>query len=205
MDIFEKGEKLPLIDEFYTIQGEGYHTGKAAYFIRIGGCDIGCKWCDTKISWKADLHKLEYVDNIINNILGTPAKTLVITGGEPLNYNLDYLCSKVKSNNIKTFLETSGTKKITGKWDWICLSPKQQNPPLEENYKRADELKVIISEKSDINWAEKCSGKINSGCKLYLQPEWSKSKSITYDIIDYIKNNPNWNISIQMHKYLRIP
>ncbi len=205
MDIFENGRKLPLIDDFYTIQGEGYHTGKAAYFIRIGGCDIGCKWCDTKISWNADLHKLEPVDNVINNIKKTPAKTLVITGGEPLNYNLDYLCKRVTENNIKTFLETSGTNKITGKWNWICLSPKQQSPPFEENYKRADELKVIISEVSDIKWAEECSGKVNSDCKLYLQPEWSKSKSITYDIIDYIKKNPKWNISIQMHKYLKIP
>ena len=128
-DIFENGKKLPLIDEFYTIQGEGFHTGKAAYFIRIGGCDIGCKWCDTKISWKADLHKLANVDELIKNASETPAKNLVVTGGEPLNYNLNYLCKEAKNNNIKTFLETCGANKITGEWNWICLSPKQQSPP----------------------------------------------------------------------------
>ncbi len=204
-DIFENGKKLPLIDEFYSIQGEGFNTGKPAYFIRIGGCDIGCSWCDSKISWKADIHKLALVDNVIEKVKQTPAKSIVVTGGEPTSYELDYLSSKIIENNIEAFLETSGAYKITGKWDWICLSPKIQNPPLVENYEKAHELKVIVQNSNDIKWAEECAQKVNTDCILYLQPEWSKRHEIIYDIIEYAKNNPKWNLSIQMHKYINIP
>lgn len=204
-DIFENGKKLPLIDEFYTIQGEGYNTGKPAYFLRLGGCDIGCSWCDSKISWKADMHKAESVDSIIEKVLKTPAKSIVITGGEPTSYNLDYLSNQLQQNNVETFLETSGAYKITGVWDWICLSPKIQTPPMYENYAKAHEIKVIIAKETDIEWAEKCSMKVGKNCKLYLQPEWSVREKMTSAIIEYIKENPKWNISIQMHKYINIP
>ncbi|NOZ35732.1 MAG: radical SAM protein [Chlorobi bacterium] len=204
-DIFENGKKLPLIQEFYTLQGEGYHTGKAAYFIRIGGCDIGCSWCDTKVSWNADIHSLAKTDDIIEKAFLSEAKSIVVTGGEPLSYDLDYLCKKADEKNLQTFIETSGAYPMSGKWDWVCLSPKKQKPPLKENYLAADELKVIIFNDDDILWAEKCSEKVSENCILYLQPEWSTRKENTPKIIEYIKKNPKWNLSVQLHKYLRIP
>ncbi len=204
-DIFENGKKLPLIDEFYTIQGEGYHTGKAAYFIRIGGCDIGCNWCDTKISWTADIHTLADTDDIIEKAYLSEAKSIVVTGGEPLSYNLDYLCKKAKEKELQTFIETSGAYPMSGKWDWICLSPKKQKPPADENYLTADELKIIVFDDTDLLWAEECSDKVSKNCKLYLQPEWSRREENTPKIIEYVKKNPKWNLSVQLHKYLRIP
>ena len=204
-DIFENGRKLPLIEDFYTLQGEGYHTGKAAYFIRIGGCDIGCYWCDTKYSWRPDLNKLVSVEEIAAKAIKYPAKSIVITGGEPLMYNLDPLCAILKKNNIKTFLETSGSYQLTGKWDWICLSPKPNNPPLPEILPLANELKVIIYEEKDFLWAEKYAKLVSPECHLFLQPEWSRHKINTPIIIEYIKNNPKWQLSIQTHKYLKIP
>jgi len=204
-DIFENGRKLPLIQEFYTIQGEGYHTGKAAYFIRIGGCDIGCSWCDTKVSWNADLHTLANTDDIIEKAFLSEAKSIVVTGGEPLSYDLNYLSKKAKEKNLETFIETSGAYKLSGKWDWICLSPKKQKPPITSMYKNADELKVIIFEDDDFLWAEECSKKVSEKCKLYLQPEWSTREINTPKIIEYIKKNPKWNLSVQLHKYLYIP
>ncbi len=196
---------FPLIDDFYTLQGEGVHTGKAAYFLRLGGCDIGCYWCDSKISWRADLHKLISVEEIVKKAISYPAKSIVITGGEPLTYNLDELCSSLKKNGIKTFIETSGSYELSGSWDWICLSPKKNSPPKEPILKKANELKVIIYENDDYDWAEKYAKLVNENCHLYLQPEWSRHKKTTPQIVEYIKKNPKWKISIQAHKFMKIP
>ncbi len=204
-NIFENGRKLPLIDEFYTIQGEGFHAGKAAYFIRIGGCDAGCLWCDAKITWKANLHKLAKTDDIIKNASNIAAKTLVVTGGEPLLYELDYLCDEAHKKGMKVYLETAGTHKLTGKWDWICLSPKKQSPPLQDIYKFANELKIIINDISDFDWAEYCAEKVEHKCRLYMQPEWSNHKTNADRIVKYIKDKTKWRISIQIHKFLKIP
>ncbi len=204
-DIFENGHKLPLIDEFYTVQGEGFHTGKAAYFLRLGGCDIGCSWCDTKISWKADTHQLADVEEIVKKVAATPAKSIVVTGGEPTTYDLNFLCSEIKKYQIKTFIETSGAYHLTGIWDWICLSPKKQSPPQPEIFSMAHELKVIIYQDSDFEWAEENAQKVNPNCMLFLQPEWSKRIEMTEKIVEYVKNNPQWNISIQAHKFMKIP
>lgn len=203
-DIFEGGKKLPLIDEFYTLQGEGFHFGKAAYFIRIGGCDIGCHWCDTKYSWRADKDKLIDVNILVKNVTSTKANTIVVTGGEPLTYELDILTEKMNNANIQTFIETSGAYKLTGKWNWICLSPKKNAPPTEEIIPLSNELKVIIFDQSDFEWAEKYAALVNENCKLYLQPEWSHRNALTPLIVEYIKNDPKWNISIQAHKFLKI-
>ena len=204
-DIYEGGNKLPLIEEFYTIQGEGYHTGEAAYFIRIGGCDIGCSWCDTRFSWMADFHSLTDVKTIAANVAATSAKSVVVTGGEPTLYNLSPLCEVLKQYNIITFIETSGAYLLTGRWDWICLSPKKNKPPLPEIYDKAGELKVIIDKKLDFIWAERESTNVGPDCHLYLQPEWSKQIVIAPEIIRYVKANPKWKISIQAHKFLKIP
>ncbi len=204
-ELFQSGQKLPLIDEFYTIQGEAFHTGKAAYFIRIGGCDIGCRWCDTKISWNLDMHKLIDIQHVVNNVLKNNADTIVVTGGEPSIYELGPLCKALKENSVQTHIETSGAYNLTGNWDWICLSPKKQNPPLEEIYKNASELKVIINEAEDYEWAEEVAKKVSENCKLYLQPEWSKHNSIIPKIVEYVKKNKKWQISIQAHKFMQIP
>ena len=199
------GTLLPLMEEFYTIQGEGYHSGKAAYFIRLGGCDIGCHWCDVKESWDAELHPLTSADKIIENASIHPGKAVVITGGEPLIYNLDYLTEGLQALGIKTFVETSGAYSLSGKWDWICLSPKKFKGPKMEVSLAAGELKVIIFNKSDFAWAEEHATMVSPNCKLYLQPEWSKSKITIPLIIDYVKQNPQWEISLQTHKFLNIP
>jgi 7-carboxy-7-deazaguanine synthase len=199
------GTLLPLMEEFYTIQGEGYNTGKAAYFIRLGGCDVGCPWCDVKESWDAELHPLTAADTLIKNAALQPAKAVVITGGEPLMYNLDYLTQTLQQKGIKTFIETSGAYPLTGSWDWVCLSPKKFKAPLPGIIAAADELKIIVFNKSDFKWAEQYAAQVPAGCKLYLQPEWSKSKQITPLIVDYVMNNPKWEISLQTHKYLNIP
>jgi organic radical activating enzyme len=204
-DHFEDGRLLPLVEEFYTIQGEGFHTGKAAYFIRLGGCDIGCSWCDTKFSWDSRLHPLMKADEIVKQALSTGAGSVVVTGGEPLMYNLDYLCRKLKEHNITTYLETSGAYPLSGEWDWICLSPKQYSNPKEDIYKLADELKVIIQTVADFKWAEESARKISGSCKLYLQPEWSQYDKILPRIIDYVKVHPEWNVSLQAHKFMHIP
>ena len=202
---FRKGEELPLIEEFYSIQGEGYNMGKAAYFIRVGGCDIGCKWCDSKVSWDPDFHNITFVKDIVKNANKYPAKAVVVTGGEPLLYNLLPLCEQLKAHNIKTFIETSGAYNVSGIWDWFCLSPKQQNPPTEDAYKIADELKVIIYNDSDFEWAEEAAKNVNKNCKLLLQPEWSRYKENIEKIVNYVKDNPKWNISLQAHKFMKIP
>jgi organic radical activating enzyme len=201
----DAGKLLPLMEEFYTIQGEGFHTGKPAYFIRLGGCDVGCHWCDVKESWDANAHALTPTENIVLNAMQYPARAVVITGGEPSAFNLEFLTTELKKNGIITFLETSGSYPITGEFDWICLSPKKTLPPREENFKRAHELKVIIYNKDDFNWAEENAMKMNSDSLFYLQPEWSRSKEMMPLIVDYVMKNPKWNISLQTHKYMNIP
>ena len=204
-DIINSGKALPVLEEFYTLQGEGFHTGKPAYFLRIGGCDIGCNWCDSKRSWEFGIHPVIEVDQLVERIKTFPARSVVVTGGEPGLYQLDYLTEQLKKNHIKTFLETSGAYSLTGKWDWICLSPKFQSPPVPENYPRANELKVIIEKESDIRWAEDNAILVDSGCHLYLQPEWSQRNNILDFLIRYIEQNPRWRLSLQTHKYIGIP
>jgi 7-carboxy-7-deazaguanine synthase len=199
------GTKLPLMEEFYTIQGEGYHSGKAAYFIRIGGCDVGCHWCDVKESWDASLHPPTLVDEIVSHAAVYPAKAVVVTGGEPAMYPLEYLTRELKKRDIKTFLETSGAYPISGTWDWVCLSPKKTGEPLPESLAKADELKVIVFNADDFKWGEKYAKLVRPGCKLFLQPEWSKSNVMMPVIVDYVMNHPEWNISLQTHKYMHIP
>jgi len=203
--LMEQGRLLPLMEEFYTIQGEGGNTGKAAYFIRLGGCDMGCWWCDVKESWDASLHPLTPADEIAFRASGYPARAVVVTGGEPVLYNLDYLSQKLKESGIKTFLETAGVRKLTGLWDWICLSPKKGMLPLEEYFTMANELKVIIHNETDLRWAEANASRVHPGCLLYLQPEWSSHEQIMPVIIDYVKGHPEWKISLQTHKYMNIP
>lgn len=193
------------MEEFYSIQGEGYNTGKAAYFIRIGGCDVGCHWCDVKESWNARLHPPLPVPDIIKRASAFPAKAVVLTGGEPGIYRLEELCNGLHSNGLRIFLETSGAYELNGTFDWICLSPKRQSPPLETVYNKADELKVIISEKDDFDWAAQQASKVRKGCLLYLQAEWSVSEEMMPMIVDFILENPQWQISLQSHKYMRIP
>ena len=204
-DLFEGGKKLPVVEEFYSLQGEGYHTGKAAYFIRIGGCDIGCKWCDSAFTWDPLLHEVIDTRQLISNALQYPAGAVVVTGGEPLMWDLNYLCRGLKDENMEIFLETSGAYPLSGQWDWICLSPKMQNPPIKDICLKADELKVIISNLSDIEWAKENAKLVSSDCHLYLQPEWSVHKEITPLIVEFIGKNPEWRISLQAHKFMRIP
>ncbi|MEA1898519.1 MAG: 7-carboxy-7-deazaguanine synthase QueE [Bacteroidota bacterium] len=204
-DLYEGGKKLPLVEAFYTIQGEGQHTGKAAFFIRIGGCDVGCSWCDTKFSWNPEIHPLVEIEEIIEKIIESGADSVVVTGGEPLAYNLDKLCNLFRENRLKIFLETSGAYPLSGDWDWICLSPKQNLPPDKCIFHEADELKMIIQTKSDFAWAEKNAGRAGKSCKLFLQPEWSQFENIIPLVVDYVKTNPKWNISLQVHKFMHIP
>ena len=201
----ESGKFLPIMEEFYAIQGEGGKSGKPAYFIRVGGCDVGCHWCDVKESWDASLHPLVEVDGLIDKLKLIPSKDVVVTGGEPTLYNLDYLCQVLHTNGYQTFLETSGSHSFSGRWNWICLSPKKTLPPRPEVYAFADELKIIVHIKNDFKWAEKHAEKVNSNCKLYLQPEWSNHDEVMPLIIDYVMKNPKWNISIQTHKFMNIP
>jgi organic radical activating enzyme len=199
-----KGKMLPLMEEFYTIQGEGYHTGTAAYFIRIGGCDVGCHWCDVKESWNAELHPPTETKKIVENAKKY-ANTIVITGGEPLMWDMSEITTQLKAVNLKVHIETSGAYKLTGVWDWICLSPKKNKLPTETVYKAANELKVIVFNKHDFIFAEEQASLVNPDAILFLQPEWSKKEEMTPLIVDYIMNNPKWRISLQTHKYLNIP
>jgi organic radical activating enzyme len=193
------------MEHFYTLQGEGFHQGKAAYFVRLAGCDVGCVWCDVKDSWPKDKHPVMSIDEIISEIKKTPTKMVVITGGEPLMYDLLPLTTALHQHNYKVNIETSGAYPLSGNIDWICVSPKKFKAPLEEVLPFAHELKVVIFNTSDFIWAEKYASKVNPQCKLFLQPEWDKSPSITPLIIDYIKANPKWEFSLQMHKYIQVP
>ncbi len=193
------------MEHFYTLQGEGYHQGRAAYFIRLGGCDVGCVWCDVKDSWDAEKHPLFTIDDLLLNIEKTPAKLVVITGGEPLMHNLAALTTALHAKGLETNIETSGAHPLSGSWDWICLSPKKFKAPLPEIVPLANELKVVIFNQSDFSWAEKYAALAAPSCKLYLQPEWDKAASVTPLIIDYIKANPQWELSLQIHKYINVP
>ncbi len=200
----EKGEMLPLMEEFYTIQGEGFYKGTAAYFIRVGGCDVGCHWCDVKESWDANIHPPTSVESIVKNA-ARYADTIVVTGGEPLMWNMNPLTESLKEKNLKTHIETSGAYKLTGSWDWICLSPKKNKLPLKEAYEKADELKIIVYNKHDFVFAEEQAARVSEHCILYLQPEWSKREKMIPEIVEYVMKNPKWKVSLQTHKYLNIP
>jgi len=200
----EEGRILPLMEDFYTLQGEGFYTGTAAYFVRIGGCDVGCHWCDVKESWNAALHPATPIEIIVENAKKV-AKTVVITGGEPLQWNMKPLTELLKNQSFKVHIETSGAYPLSGIWDWICLSPKKNKLPLEPIYEVANELKIIVHNKHDLIFAEEQAQKTNPNALLYLQPEWSKQAEMTPLLIDYVMQNPQWKLSIQTHKYLNIP
>jgi organic radical activating enzyme len=193
------------MEMFYSLQGEGYHQGKAAYFIRLAGCDVGCVWCDVKDSWDASKHPVLSIEEIVNSALAHPARLAIITGGEPLLYNLDNLTAALKKEGFEVNIETSGSSPLSGKWDWICLSPKKFKAPLTESIQAASELKVVIFNTHDFEWAETYAQQVAPSCKLYLQPEWEKSNQITPLVIDYIKANPKWELSAQLHKYIQVP
>lgn len=204
-ELLKQGKLLPVMEDFYTIQGEGFNSGKAAYFVRVGGCDVGCHWCDVKESWDASLHPLVKVEDVIAKVLESKSKAVVITGGEPLQYNLDYITAEFKKKNIETFIETSGAFPLSGNWDWICLSPKKTMNPLPEVYQKANELKVIVYNKNDFDWAIEQAKKVNKDCLLFLQPEWSKSNEMMPLIVEFVKQHQNWMVSLQSHKYMNIP
>lgn len=193
------------MEDFYTIQGEGFYQGHAAYFVRLGGCDVGCVWCDVKESWNAEAHPLVSVDEIVNRAKSSGTRLVVITGGEPAMYDLSDLTNNLQQAGLQTNIETSGVYPLTGTWDWICFSPKKFKAPDASIFKQANELKVIIYNKSDFSWAEEFAGKVSAGCKLFLQPEWSKEKEMLPLIVDYVKTDPKWEVSLQIHKYMNIP
>jgi 7-carboxy-7-deazaguanine synthase len=198
-------QQLPVMEHFYTLQGEGFHQGRAAYFIRLGGCDVGCVWCDVKDSWDASKHPVLNIDDLLSNIQQTRAKLVVITGGEPLMHNLDALTNALRSAGFETNIETSGAHPLSGCWDWICLSPKKFKAPLPGILPLANELKVVIFNKADFLWAEEYAALVSQNCKLYLQPEWDKAAQVTPLIIEYIKQHPQWELSLQIHKYIHVP
>lgn len=205
IELLEGGRRLPLVEDFYTIQGEGFHAGKPAYFIRLGGCDVGCRWCDAKYTWNPRIFPPTDVDVVVDRAKQCAAQAIVITGGEPLLYPLGVLTSGLRDAGLEIFLETSGTHPFSGEFDWVCLSPKRQMPPLAEAYGRAHELKVIIQSEDDFAWAEENARKIGRYCRLYLQPEWSVFENIMPAIVEYAKQNPKWSISTQTHKFMKIP
>jgi len=212
-----KVQTLPVMEFFYTIQGEGFHQGKAAYFIRLGGCDVGCVWCDVKESWDASKHPQIAIKQMVDDAAKTVASVsqsnneqqttniAIVTGGEPLMHDCTELTKQLHRAGFKTHIETSGAYPISGEWDWICFSPKKFKEPLKSIAQSANELKVIIFNKSDLDWAEKYAALVSSSCKLYLQPEWDKSSIVTPLIIEYIKKNPRWEFSLQLHKYINVP
>ncbi len=199
-----QGLVVPLMEAFYTLQGEGYHKGSAAYFVRIGGCDVGCHWCDVKESWDAEKHPPTAIETIVAEAQ-KHSDTIVVTGGEPLMWDMGPLTSALKKSGLQTHLETSGAYPLTGDWDWLCLSPKKRMLPLQEVYTQADELKVIVYNHSDFDFAEEQAAKVGDGCKLFLQPEWSRRESAIPLIVDYVMKHPKWKASLQTHKYLNIP
>jgi len=196
---------LPVMESFYTLQGEGYYQGRAAYFIRLGGCDVGCVWCDVKDSWNAAVHPQLSISHILEKARKHPGRLAVVTGGEPLLHNLDELTHALHTAGFQTNIETSGSSPLSGDWDWICLSPKKFKAPVPEIVPLANELKVVIFNKTDFAWAEKYATQTSPECKLYLQPEWEKAAIVTPLIVDYIKENPQWELSLQLHKYINVP
>ena len=203
-EALKAGLVVPLMEEFYTIQGEGYHKGSAAYFVRIGGCDVGCHWCDVKESWDAEKHPPTEISTIINNAKQY-SDTIVVTGGEPLMWNMSLLTAGLRNENLATHIETSGAYPLSGDWDWICLSPKKRMLPLDDIYKVTDELKVIVYNQNDFVFAEEQAAKVQPNCKLFLQPEWSKREQVMPMIVDYVLQHPKWKASLQTHKYMNIP
>ena len=193
------------MEAFYTLQGEGFHQGKAAYFIRLGGCDVGCFWCDVKESWDAENHPRLSIEDIVSAAAGHEGRLAVVTGGEPLLHNLDELTAQLYEAGFQMNIETSGSSPLSGNWDWICLSPKKFKAPLPEVLAEADELKVVIYNRHDFAWAEQHAAKTSAACKLYLQPEWSKATEVTPLMVEYIKANPQWQLSLQIHKYIDVP
>ena len=204
-ELLDEGRRLPLVEDFYTIQGEGYHAGKPAYFIRLGGCDVGCSWCDAKYTWNPRLYPPTPIETVVERAASYPARAIVLTGGEPLLYPLDPLTDALHARGLEIFLETSGSHPFSGRFDWVCLSPKRRQPPLKEAYARADELKVIVEREEDFAWAEENACEVSLRCRLFLQPEWSVSERVMPLLVEYAKANPRWNISIQTHKYMHIP
>jgi organic radical activating enzyme len=193
------------MEDFYTLQGEGTYQGKAAYFIRLGGCDVGCVWCDVKESWSVDAHPAVDVDTIVTRARLSGAPIVVVTGGEPAMHDLNEITNKLRAAGMRTHVETSGAHPLTGLWDWICLSPKKFKAPVPSIYAHANELKIIVYHPSDLEWAEREAAKVSPDCRLYLQPEWSKEKEMLPGIIEYVKKNPRWTVSLQVHKYMNIP
>ena len=198
-------QTLPLMEHFYTIQGEGYHSGRAAYFLRLGGCDVGCVWCDVKDSWDAGIHPQVSIGLMKTLVKDAGAQMAVITGGEPLMHDLNNLTQSLQAADIETNIETSGSHPLSGSWNWICVSPKKFKPPLLDVLQKAHELKIVVFNKSDFDWAEKHAKLVGSDCKLYLQPEWDNASDMLPQIITYVKQNPQWKISLQTHKFLNIP
>ncbi|HEV8514396.1 MAG TPA: 7-carboxy-7-deazaguanine synthase QueE [Cyclobacteriaceae bacterium] len=196
---------LPVMEDFYTIQGEGFYQGHAAYFIRLGGCDVGCVWCDVKESWDVNAHPKVSVNDLVKKAKTSGTEIVVVTGGEPAMHNLDLLTKELQKAGLKTNIETSGAYPLTGSWGWVCLSPKKFKAPHPSVFEKADELKIIVYNKSDFDWAEEHAAKVNAATELFLQPEWSKEKEMVPLIIDYVKANPKWKVSLQIHKYMNIP
>lgn len=197
--------ELPIMEHFYTIQGEGFYSGRAAYFVRLAGCDVGCVWCDVKESWDADVHPIVQLTDLMQIIKNSGTDFCVITGGEPALYDLTGIIKQLKESGIETAIETSGCYELKGAIDWYCFSPKKFKAPCDEAYSKANELKVVISHPSDFEWAEEHASKVSKNCKLYLQSEWSKQERFLPMIIDYVKNRPQWKISLQTHKFMNIP
>ncbi len=204
-NMISREEALPLMEAFYTLQGEGYHQGKAAYFIRLAGCDVGCPWCDVKESWIESPDQSKKINDLVELAKANPARLVVITGGEPTLYPLGRLTDALRKEGFRTHIETSGAHPLTGTWDWICLSPKKFKPPTEDVVNRADELKVIIYNQSDFQWAESYAARVSASCKLYLQPEWGRATKLLPSLVDYIKAHPKWELSLQIHKYIQVP
>lgn len=203
--IIKETDELPLMEDFFSIQGEGYFSGQAAYFLRIGGCDVGCNWCDVKESWNQDIHPLTSINDILKRIGKYPVSTVVVTGGEPLMWDMEPLTRELIKNDYKVHLETSGSHQLTGNFDWICWSPKKFKNSRDEIKNFANELKIIVQNKHDLLWGEKYSEIVSEHCKLFLQPEWSRREKMIPLIIDYVQNHPKWSISLQSHKYMKIP
>jgi organic radical activating enzyme len=201
---YNKEIEIPLMEQFYSIQGEGFHTGRAAYFIRLAGCDVGCVWCDVKESWDADIHPVIKLDEIVNEVKNSGTDFVVITGGEPAMYDLTYLVDKLHDAEVEIAIETSGAHPIIGEIDWVCLSPKKFKMPLEENYALANELKMIAFNNSDFKWALELEDKVSLACQLYVQPEWDKKSEMLPKVVDFVKTNVQWNISLQTHKILEV-
>ena len=193
------------MEDFYTIQGEGFYQGHAAYFIRLGGCDVGCVWCDVKDSWDASAHPHVSVDDMASRAKASGSGIVVVTGGEPVMYDLAPLTEALKASGLRTHIETSGAYPLTGTWDWVCFSPKKFKLPHPSIFEQAHELKIIVYNKSDFEWAEEYAAKVSTSCELFLQPEWSKEKEMLPWIIEYVKANPKWKVSLQIHKYMNIP